>query len=197
MEMSNLFRTYNISPAMSASIIPLNEAESRGLFLHLEEPPELASRIAGYDALFSTGLSKDYVEKREFSPFISIRELLQNALDEEEMVEGRADVLIEHDALGTWILDRGRGITVEALRMGGSDKECWMRGYYGEGLKLAASHLTLNGVSRGRWSSGSSLSREMRKIPVSSFSWEGPKRQSRERGFSYPATRGTLISWGR
>jgi hypothetical protein len=146
MEMSNLFRTYNISPAMSASIIPLNEAESRGLFLHLEEPPELASRIAGYDALFSTGLSKDYVEKREFSPFISIRELLQNALDEEEMVEGRADVLIEHDALGTWILDRGRGITVEALRMGGSDKECWMRGYYGEGLKLAASHLTLNGV---------------------------------------------------
>ena len=146
MEMSNLFRTYNISPAVSASIIPLNEAENRGLFLDLEEPPELASRIAGYDALFSTGLSKDYVEKREFSPFISIRELLQNALDEEEMVEGRADVLIEHDALGTWILDRGRGITVEALRMGGSDKECWMRGYYGEGLKLAASHLTLNGV---------------------------------------------------
>ena len=146
MEMTDLFRTYNVSPAISASIIPLNEAESRGLFLDLEEPPELASRIAGYDALFSTGLSKDYVDKREFSLFISIRELLQNALDEEELVEGRADVRVEHDALGTWIVDRGRGITVEALRMGGSDKECWMRGYYGEGLKLAASHLTLNGV---------------------------------------------------
>ena len=67
MEMSDLFRTYTISPALSASIIPLKEAESRGLVLDLEEPPELASRIAGYDALFSTGLSKDYVDKREFS----------------------------------------------------------------------------------------------------------------------------------
>ena len=146
MEMRDLCRTYTISPALSASIIPLQEAESRGLVLDLEEPPGLASRIAGYDALFSTGLSKDYVDKREFSLFIAIRELLQNALDEEELVRGRADVRIEQDTQGTWIVDRGRGITVEALRMGGSDKECWMRGYYGEGLKLAAAYLTLNRV---------------------------------------------------
>ena len=144
--MSDLFRTYTISPALSASIIPLKEAESRGLVFDLEEPLGLASRIAGYDALFSTGLSKDYVDKREFSLFIAIRELLQNALDEEELVRGRADVRIEQDTQGTWIVDRGRGITVEALRMGGSDKECWMRGYYGEGLKLAAAYLTLNRV---------------------------------------------------
>jgi hypothetical protein len=146
MEISNVFRTYNISPTMSASIIPLKEAESRGLLLDLEEPLELASKIAGYDALFSTGLSKDYVDKREFSLFISIRELLQNALDEEERINGRPDVRIEQDTHGTWIVDSGRGITVEALRIGGSDKECWMRGYYGEGLKLAASYLTLNQV---------------------------------------------------
>jgi hypothetical protein len=146
MEISDVFRTYNISPTMSASIIPLKEAESRGLLLDLEEPLELASKIAGYDALFSTGLSKDYVDKREFSLFISIRELLQNALDEEERINGRPDVRIEQDTHGTWIVDSGRGITVEALRIGGSDKECWMRGYYGEGLKLAASYLTLNQV---------------------------------------------------
>ena len=84
--------------------------------------------------------------KREFSLFISIRELLQNALDEEEMMKGRTDVRIGQDIHGTWIADSGRGITVEALRIGGSDKECWMRGYYGEGLKLAASYLTLNRV---------------------------------------------------
>jgi len=146
MEISDVFCTYNISPTMSASIIPLKEAESRGLLLDLEEPLELASKIAGYDALFSTGLSKDYVDKREFSLFISIRELLQNALDEEERINGRPDVRIEQDTQGTWIVDSGRGITVEALRIGGSDKECWMRGYYGEGLKLAASYLTLNQV---------------------------------------------------
>jgi hypothetical protein len=146
MEMSDLLRTYNISPTMSASIIPLKEAESRGLLFDFKEPPGLVSKISGYDALFSTGLSKDYVDKREFSLFISMRELLQNALDEEEMVRGQPDVRIEQDTHGTWIVDGGRGITVEALRIGGTNKECWMRGYYGEGLKLAASHLTLNQV---------------------------------------------------
>jgi len=146
MEISDVFRTYNISSTMSASIVPLKEAENRGLLLDFEGPLELASKIAGYDALFFTGLSKDYVEKREFSVFISIRELLQNALDEEERINGRPDVRIEQDIHGTWIADSGRGITVEALRIGGSDKECWMRGYYGEGLKLAGSYLTLNQV---------------------------------------------------
>ncbi len=147
MEITDLFRTYSIPPTLSASIVPLKEAEKRGLLLGVEEPPEVTSRIAGYDALLSTGLSKDYVDKREFSLFIALRELLQNALDEEELVRGRPDVRIEQDTLGTWITDKGRGITVEALRMGGSDKEGWMRGYYGEGLKLAAAYLMLSGVT--------------------------------------------------
>jgi hypothetical protein len=126
MEISKLLRTYNISSSMSASIIPLKEAESRGLSFELEEPPELASKIIGYDALFSTGLSKEYVEKRGFNLFVSIRELLQNALDEEEMISGLPDVQLDQDTHGTWIVDRGRGITLEALRMGESNKECWM-----------------------------------------------------------------------
>ena len=146
LEIKEMLRIYNISPGISASIIPLKEAERRGLVLDFDEPLDLASKIAGYDALFSTGLSKDYVEKREFNLFISIRELLQNALDEEERINGRPDIRIEQDTHGTWIVDSGRGITVEALRIGGSDKECWMRGYYGEGLKLAASYLMLNQV---------------------------------------------------
>jgi hypothetical protein len=137
---------YKLSPAMSASIIPLKEAGSRGITLNLEEPHDIASKIIRYDALFSTGLSKDYVEKREFNLFISIRELIQNALDEEELVSGRPNVQFEQNIQGTWIMDRGRGIKVEALRMGESNKDCWMRGYFGEGLKLAASYLTLNHI---------------------------------------------------
>lgn len=139
-----ILREYNLSPNISASIIFLNEAESRGLSLDLEEPSGLASKIARYDALFSTGLSKDYVDKREFNIFISLRELIQNALDEEELVAGKPRVQLKQDMYGTWIIDRGRGLQLEALRMGESNKECWMRGYYGEGLKLAASYLTLN-----------------------------------------------------
>ncbi|MGB9715764.1 MAG: hypothetical protein ACPL1G_05095 [Thermodesulfovibrionales bacterium] len=141
-----ILRAYDLSPSTSASIIPLIEAENRGIILDLEEPQDIASKIIRYDALFSTGLSKDYVDKRDFNLFISLRELIQNALDEEELVMGKPHVQFEQDIHGTWIIDRGRGIKLEALRMGESNKECWMRGYYGEGLKLAASYLTLNRI---------------------------------------------------
>jgi hypothetical protein len=146
MGIKEILREYNLSHGISASIIPLMEIENRGIILDLIEPPELDSRIAGYDALFSTGLSKDYIDKREFNLFISLRELIQNALDEEELVGGRPHVQFEQDMQGTWIMDRGRGLKLEALRMGESNKECWMRGYFGEGLKLAASYLTLNHI---------------------------------------------------
>lgn len=146
MGIKEILRRYNLSSGISASIIPLSEAASRGISLDIEEPHDLASMISGYDALFSTGLSKDYVEKREFHMFISVRELIQNALDEEELVRGQPHMQFKQDSLGTWIIDRGRGLKLEALRMGESNKECWMRGYYGEGLKLAASYLTLNHI---------------------------------------------------
>lgn len=132
-----ILREYNLSSSISASIMPLIEAKRRGLTLDLEETTDLASKIAGYDALFSTGLSKDYVEKREFNLFMSLRELIQNALDEEELVTGQPHVQFKQDVHGTWVTDSGRGLTIESLRMGESNKECWMRGYFGEGLKLA------------------------------------------------------------
>jgi hypothetical protein len=41
LEIKELLRIYNISPGMSASILPLKDAGSGGLSLELEEPPEL------------------------------------------------------------------------------------------------------------------------------------------------------------
>lgn len=145
-EIKEILHDYNISTDMSASVIPLKEAESRGITTGLEEPSDIASKIACYDALFSTGLTKDYVDKREFNLFISLRELIQNALDEEELVIGKPGVQFKQETYGMWIIDSGRGIKIESLRMGESNKECWMRGYFGEGLKLAASFLTLNHI---------------------------------------------------
>jgi hypothetical protein len=144
MGIKEILRAYDLSPIISASIIPLIEAENRGIILDLEEPRDIASKIIRYDALFSTGLSKDYIDKREFDLFISLRELIQNALDEEELLTGQPHVEFEQDIDGVWIIDSGRGLKIEALRMGESNKDCWMRGYYGEGLKLAASYMTLN-----------------------------------------------------
>jgi hypothetical protein len=146
MGIKEILRAYDLSPSISASIMPLIEAENRGIILDLEEPQDIESKIIRYDALFSTGLSKDYVDKRDFNVFVSLRELIQNALDEEELVMGKPYVQFEQDKHGTWIIDRGRGIKLEALRMGESNKDCWMRGYFGEGLKLAASYLTLNRI---------------------------------------------------
>lgn len=144
MRIKEIARVYDVSPSLSASIIPIIEAESRGIKVNLEEPRDIASKIISYDALFALGLSKDYVEKREFNLFISVRELIQNALDEEELMSGEPRIQFEQDAQGTWIADTGRGLKLESLRMGESNKECWMRGYYGEGLKLAASYMALN-----------------------------------------------------
>ena len=109
---------------------------------------------------------------------------------------------LSKDTHGTWIVDSGRGITVEALRIGGTNKECWMRGYYGEGLKLAASHLdsqSSSGLSfhKDRWSSDSLLCHEKDQIPGSLFCWEDLKKRSMARKFSYLATRQTRISWRR
>jgi len=145
-EIKELLRIYDIPPGISASIIPLREAADRGIAVDLEDPDRITPYLERYDALFSTGLSQEYVDKREFDLFVSIRELLQNALDEEELTTGDTQVQIEVDDLGTWISDRGRGVNLEGLRMGESNKECWMRGYFGEGLKLAASYLTLNDI---------------------------------------------------
>jgi len=145
-EIKEFLKIYDIPPGISASIIPLREAADRGIAVDSEDPVGITPYLEGYDALFTTGLSREYVDKREFDLFVSIRELLQNALDEEELTTGDTQVQIEVDNLGTWIRDRGRGIRVEGLRMGESNKECWMRGYFGEGLKLAASYLTLNNI---------------------------------------------------
>lgn len=117
-----ILHKYNLSPDILASIILLNEAELRGLKVYIEEHPDMASEILGYDGLFVTGLSKDYVDKREFNIFISLRELLQNALDEEELLLGQPYVNFEQNIYGIWIIDKGRGIKLEALRMGESNK---------------------------------------------------------------------------
>ncbi len=87
------------------------------------------------------GFSPEYVIRRDFTHKIALREFIQNALDETEMISGEPKAQTRQDGADLWIEDDGRGITLDAFRMGGVTKESWMRGYYGEGLKLAAAHL--------------------------------------------------------
>ncbi len=149
-ELSNgVYSEYEIPSVMRASVLPidnLRKVDEMSAQEAVKEPAELKGLIAWYDAVVPLGITKDYIEKRGFDVFKSLRELVQNALDEVELVTGKPEVNIKKDSIGTWIIDRGRGLKVEALSIGGTDKECWMRGYYGEGLKLAAAHFAISDV---------------------------------------------------
>lgn len=103
----------------------------------LEDSQKKIPQIIRYEGIISLNISKEYIRKRKFDEFKAIREILQNSLDETELSMGAADVTIKNDTMGTWIIDNGRGLDGNAFIIGSSDKECWMRGYYGEGLKLA------------------------------------------------------------
>ena len=111
----------------------------------LEDPEEMSTKISHYDGVISLNISKEYIEKRGFSAFKAIREIVQNSLDETELSTGIPDVTIESDRSGTWITDNGRGLDGDAFIMGSSEKQCWMRGYYGEGLKLAIGFFLMKG----------------------------------------------------
>jgi hypothetical protein len=147
--MNDIYSEYEVPSVMRASVLSidsLKKVDELSAQESVKEPAELKGLIDRYDAVVPLGITKDYIEKRGFDVFKSIRELVQNALDEVELTTGKPEVDIKKDEIGTWIIDKGRGLKVEAMSIGGTDKECWMRGYYGEGLKLAASHFALSGV---------------------------------------------------
>ena len=147
--MNDIYSEYEVPFVMRASVLSienLKKVDELSAQEAVKESAEMKVLIDRYDAVISFGITKDYIEKRGFDAFKSLRELIQNALDEVELTTGKPEVDIKKDEIGTWIIDKGRGLKVEAMSIGGTDKECWMRGYYGEGLKLAASHFALSGV---------------------------------------------------
>ncbi len=142
MQKDDVYLSYEIPAAMKPSVIPVDDLEEEVMKELTEDSTELRKLIQRYDAAVPIGMTKEYVEKRGFDAFKSLREIIQNTLDESELVTGKPDVSIKKDSFGTWIIDEGRGLTVDALSIGSTNKECWMRGYYGEGLKLAAAYFT-------------------------------------------------------
>lgn len=148
MAQANLHEDYGIPSSARLAVTSLRQIENETPALAAEmraDDVTIRGLVEGYDAALALGLSREYVARRAFDTTKALREIVQNALDETEAVLGKPDVEVRQDAQGLWIGDRGRGLPVEALLMGATDKACWMRGYYGEGLKLAAGHFVLNG----------------------------------------------------
>ena len=145
----------------------------------LYDPPDM-KRMMGiktWDFVISTGMTTDYPLRRGWNDFMGIREFVQNALDIEERVFGYEgiEVGVHVDKIGLHISDRGPGISYEAFRLGGTDKKCWERGYYGEGLKVAMAYFAY------------------KNLPVYVFNRRGQVYKS----FVSPGTNLVLIAIGR
>jgi len=100
-------------------------------------------REMGYDDGIEYGITRKYVETRNWGVWEVFRELVQNALDEMHEVTGARpkEYPCREEYRGltpiTVIEDRGRGLGIHHLLIGTSEKKPWQRGKFGEGLKLA------------------------------------------------------------
>ena len=112
-----------------------------------------ACREMGYDDGIEYGITRKYVETRNWGVWEVFREFVQNALDEMHEVTGARPkeypCRVEYRGLTpiTVIEDSGRGLGIRHLLIGTSEKKPWQRGRFGEGLKLAllaSAHLGYN-----------------------------------------------------
>jgi hypothetical protein len=127
--------------------IRLESPELYGDILYDAPDVKRVMEIKRWDFVFSTGITLDYPARRGWNDFMAIREFLQNALDIEERMFGyeAIEVGVWVDKLGLHISDRGPGVTYEAFRLGASEKACYERGFFGEGLKVGMAHLVRRG----------------------------------------------------
>lgn len=115
----------------------------------VRDPPDMSGLIDRWDLAFPTGITLDYVVRRRWNNFLALREFVQNALDVEDKMYGydKIAIAIWEDELGIHVGDRGLGLPRESWLIGGSDKECWERGRFGEGMKMGAAQFLRDGVT--------------------------------------------------
>jgi hypothetical protein len=125
------------------------QLESPSLYRFLiADPPEMVDKIKQWDFTFSTGISTDYPKRRNWTGWMALREFVQNALDVEDKKFGYQNIRIRvfQDQLGIHVIDAGPGVTIEGFKMGGSEKGCHERGFFGEGMKIAAAYFVSAGT---------------------------------------------------
>jgi len=110
-------------------------------------PSELSNDISHFDIIWTTSMEKSYAKRRDWDEIMALREFIQNSLDAEHEKFGydNINIKIENTPTGLIIEDRGNGINYKAFALGGEDKKCYLRGAYGEGLKVAALYMSMKG----------------------------------------------------
>lgn len=141
---NEILSSYQVPVSLWSNISSVEEAKDQGWLPEKTIQSYLIEGIDSFDLILSTGMTGDYIEKRELTDALSLRELIQNAFDETELINGKPEAEISSDQLGTWLKDQGKGISVASFQLGMSEKASWMRGYYGEGMKIASFYFSLN-----------------------------------------------------
>jgi hypothetical protein len=134
----------------------------------------------GYDDGIEYGITRKYIETRNWGNWEMFREIIQNALDEMHDVSGERPRVYPcrlefRGAMPVTVIeDNGRGLGIHHLLLGTSEKKAWQRGKFGEGLKLAllaAAHRGINVLIRSgdREIRPTFVTRDIEGVPVDLF----------------------------
>jgi len=149
--MSSIYNEYGIPPEEGEAMMKLIS------YITIENPKigkeasyipsELSNDISHFDIIWTTSMEKSYAKRRDWDEIMALREFIQNSLDAEHEKFGydNINIKIENTPTGLIIEDRGNGINYKAFALGGEDKKCYLRGAYGEGLKVAALYMSMKG----------------------------------------------------
>jgi len=107
--------------------------------------PYLGKDEPSWEYVITFTAKDQYAKIADWTIEMAFREILQNALDgANELGYSSDDVKIEYDdERGLLVVENpSKRLSYEHMVFGGSEKPCWTRGRYGEGLKVASSFFT-------------------------------------------------------
>lgn len=113
-----------------------------------EPYPYLGDKEPIWEYVITFTAKDQYAKITDWTIEMAFREVLQNALDgANELGYTSDDVVVNYDEKrGLLVVENpSKRLSYEHMVFGGSEKPCWSRGRYGEGLKVAASFFTKRG----------------------------------------------------
>jgi len=107
--------------------------------------PYLGKDEPNWEYVITFTAKDQYAKIADWTIEMAFREILQNALDgANELGYSSDDVKVKYDdERGLLVVENpSKRLSYEHMVFGGSEKPCWTRGRYGEGLKVASSFFT-------------------------------------------------------
>jgi len=139
-EIFDLYRIPSSDRGTVFQVIDKNTDIGRAI---IQDPEIVHNYVKQWDLIQFSGMSVTYVANRRWDGWMALREFIQNALDAEDEPNGRVDLNVNLQYGATTggkpiiMIENSHGeIPYNSMILGVSEKPCWARGRFGEGLKL-------------------------------------------------------------